>query len=489
METVLPVPEIRITDCNDAPVRENADFVLYWMHSHRRLEWNFALDRAVEWCEKLDLPLIIFEAIRSDYEWASDRFHTFLLEGMREHQAELEGSPVAYYPWVERERDGGKGLLRALSANAAVVVTDDFPAFMLPRMTAAAAKQVDCFMEKVDSNGIYPMYATEREFTRAHSFRRHLQKDIRPHLAAFPRETPLSQLQKSASIPTDVADAWPPLSAEQFDDLPTLVSSLPIDHSVPAVDREGGARPARDRLMRFLENNLEAYGEGRNHPDDDVASGLSPHLHFGHISAHEIFRALTDWESWDIDCLAEKANGKREGWWGMSKGAESFLDEFITWREIGFNCCVQRPDDYDKFESLPDWAQTTLAEHADDERDYTYSLDVFESAATHDEIWNAAQNQLLETGIMHNYLRMLWGKKILHWTESPQEALEIMEHLNNKYALDGRDPNSYSGIFWVLGRFDRAWGPERPIFGKIRYMTSKSTRSKLRLSEYLSRYA
>lgn len=487
----MPVPEIRIRQCNEQPVQDGADYVVYWMHSHRRLDWNFALERAVEWCDELDKPLIVFEAIRAGYRWASDRFHTFMLQGMAEHHERLADTRVVYYPYVEREVDDGKGLLETLSRNAAVIVTDDFPAFMLPRMTAAAAKQVACRMEKVDSNGIYPMYDTDREFTRAHSLRRHLQKNIRPHLTEFPKEHPLmgKSLAELDGVPDEIVERWLPVTAEEFDDIPALVASLPIDHSVPAVETRGGAKAGRDRLVAFLEQHLDEYGDGRNHPDDDAASGLSPYLHFGHISSHEVFRALADWESWDLDCLAEKATGKREGWWGMSPGAESFIDEFVTWREIGFNKCVMSPDTYDKYESLPDWARKTLAEHADDEREYVYDLETFENSETHDEIWNAAQNQLRESGVMHNYLRMLWGKKILHWTESPRDALEIMIELNNKYAIDGRDPNSYSGIFWVLGRFDRAWGPEREIFGKIRYMTSKSTRNKLRLSSYLEEWA
>ncbi len=149
----------------------------------------------------------------------------------------------------------------------------------------------------------------------------------------------------------------------------------------------------------------------------------------------------------------------------------------------------RNPHSYDRYDSLPDWAQKTLAEHADDQRPYLYSLEQFERASTHDSIWNAAQRQLVREGVMQNYMRMLWGKKILHWTESPQQALEFMIELNNKYALDGRDPNSYSGIFWTLGRYDRAWGPKRPVFGAIRYMTSESAEKKLRLKSYLKKYA
>ncbi|MEM7558992.1 MAG: deoxyribodipyrimidine photolyase, partial [Planctomycetota bacterium] len=168
--------------------------------------------------------------------------------------------------------------------------------------------------------------------------------------------------------------------------------------------------------------------------------------------------------------------------------AEAFIDQLCTWREIGFNMCWREPN-YEQLDSLPDWTQKTIKEHAGDEREYVYSLEQFENAETHDEIWNAAQRQLVREGRIHNYLRMLWGKKILHWTPSVADALEIMIELNNKYALDGRDPNSYSGIFWVLGRYDRAWGPERPIFGKIRYMTSESTARKHSLKEYLKRFA
>ena len=167
---------------------------------------------------------------------------------------------------------------------------------------------------------------------------------------------------------------------------------------------------------------------------------------------------------------------------------ESFLDELVTWREIGFNMCWQR-DDYDQFDSLPDWAQKTLHDHEGDIRPSLYSLEEFETGATHDPLWNAAQTQLLQEGRIHNYLRMLWGKKILHWSETPRDALEIMIQLNNKYAIDGCDPSSYSGIFWVLGRYDRAWGPEREVFGKVRYMTSENTARKFRVRNYVKQFS
>ena len=190
---------------------------------------------------------------------------------------------------------------------------------------------------------------------------------------------------------------------------------------------------------------------------------------------------------WSPDRISDRVTGSRTGWWGIDPNAESFLDELVTWRELGFHFTAKQPN-YDRFESLPSFARETLDEHRGDPRPHLYGLEALENAGTHDEIWNAAQRELVHTGRMHNYLRMLWGKKVLEWSSSPEGAIEALIHLNNKYALDGRNPNSYSGIFWCLGRFDRAWGPERPIFGKVRYMSSDSTRRKLRLSGYLERF-
>ena len=260
-----------------------------------------------------------------------------------------------------------------------------------------------------------------------------------------------------------------------------------MDHNVCAVEKQGGPREA-DRVMKGLVlHRLPLYPENRNHPDEEGASGLSPYLHFGHISVHEVFHQVAEQEAWSLEDLSQKATGGRSAWWGMGEAAEAFLDELITWRELGYNMTWQS-NVYDRYESLPDWALKTLADHERDKRPYIYTLDQFENAQTHDHLWNAAQTQLLREGRIHNYLRMLWGKKILEWTASPRDALEVMLELNNKYALDGRDPNSYSGIMWVLGRYDRPWGPERRIFGKVRYMSSKNTARKVRVSEYLEKY-
>jgi deoxyribodipyrimidine photo-lyase len=240
-------------------------------------------------------------------------------------------------------------------------------------------------------------------------------------------------------------------------------------------------------MKDFLRVKLPDYSEQRNEPDLDGASGLSFYLHFGHISVHEVFAEISRQEKWKPEKLALRANGSREGWWNMSANAEAFLDELITWREVGYNFCSHRGD-YDRFESLPDWAKKTLKKHVRDERPNLYTLEQFEFAGTHDPLWNAAQRQLVREGRIHNYLRMLWGKKILEWSASPRDAATALVHLNNKYALDGRDPNSHSGIFWCLGRYDRPWGPERPIFGTVRYMSSQNTARKFSVKNYLRKY-
>ncbi|TWT94047.1 deoxyribodipyrimidine photolyase [Botrimarina colliarenosi] len=489
------VPEIRLRSGHGERWGDASDsgaYVLYWMTAFRRPRWNFSLERAVDWARALDKPLVVFEAFRVDYHWACDRFHAFVVAGMRDNRDAFAGiDSVAYYPYLEPSPGSASGLLAALAERACVVVGDDFPSFFLPAQARAARRAIPCRYELVDSNGLYPMRATDKVFSRAFDFRRQLHKDLAPHLSELPKPAPLqgTRLPSAAGVIDSVQAKWRPVGDADLEEPVQLIASLPIDHNVKPVEREpGGYLAAGEALDRFLGKRLEGYGELRNQPEEDAASELSAYLHWGHLSAHETFAAVAEHEEWNPSRLAKKPTGAREGWWGMSQTAEAFLDELITWREVGFNMTSKRSD-YDRFESLPEWAQDTLDEHAADERERVYTLEEFEQARTHNELWNAAQRQLVREGRIHNYLRMLWGKKILHWSESPREALRIMIELNNKYALDGRNPNSYSGIFWVLGRYDRAWGPERPIFGKIRYMTCDNTARKVRVKDYVKRYA
>jgi deoxyribodipyrimidine photo-lyase len=261
---------------------------------------------------------------------------------------------------------------------------------------------------------------------------------------------------------------------------------LPV--RLQAVD-SNGLLPLRDadrvfttafQFRRFLQRVLP------DTLDAGVTSGLSPYLHRGHVSVHSVLGELAERESWEASMVATKASGARAGWWNMSASAEAFLDELVTWRELGYNTCANVPA-YDSYASLPEWARATLADHEADPRPHLYTREDFEEARTHDPLWNAAQRLLRGEGRIHNYLRMLWGKKILEWTASPRDALAVMIELNNRWSVDGRNPNSYAGIMWVLGRYDRGW-PERPIYGRIRSMSSDLTRRKVDVNSYLERW-
>ncbi len=484
------VPEERVTVANAAPLRSGGDYVLYWMIAQRRTTSNFGLQRAAERARALKVPLLVLEALRSDYPWVSPRLHRFVVDGMADNARACAKAGVRYYAYLEPKPGAGRGLLAALAERACLVVTDRFPCFFLPGMVAAAAEQLPVCLEEVDGNGLLPLAAAERAFPTAYAFRRFLQRNLRDHLQSPPDERPLRLTDGRARVARAVSQRWPELTGTQLSgDLDALIASLQLarpDGPAAVAGVRGGARAAATLLDRFVDARLQHYSD-RNQPEVEVCTELSAHLHFGHIGAAEIVQRITDAEDWAPDRLAATANGKREGWWGMSAEAEAVLDQVVTWRELGYVFCDHRPD-YAEFAALPEWARATLAQHADDPREHCYSLDEFDAAATHDGLWNAAQNQLRREGRIHNYLRMLWGKKILEWSRSPEAALAIMIELNNRYALDGRNPNSYSGIGWVLGRFDRPWAPERPIFGRVRYMSSANTRRKLRVKHYETHY-
>lgn len=489
MEIASQVADGRIRALNVVPPNAHGRYVLYWMIASRRTTWNFSLQRAADWARALGCGLIIFEALRVDYPWASDRLHRFVLDGMAERAAALQGRHgVAYYPYVEPAPGAGRGLFESLARSAAVVITDDYPTFFLPGMLAAVSSRVPVRFEAIDGNGLLPMRDTDTVYPSAYAFRRYLQRRLPATLPLAPVPDPLTQLTgASPLLPAETRERWPDTTDSLGQGGPDL-ATLPIDHGVAVVPQSGGTLAARQLLARFIERGLPRYTADRNQPEEEVASGLSAHLHFGHISVHEVFDCLASHEGWEPDQEPRKATGKREGWWGMSPEAEGFLDQLVTWRELGFNMAVLRPD-HREYDSLPDWARRTLEEHAGDERSHLYALEQLESAGTHDELWNAAQTQLRLEGRIHNYLRMLWGKKVLEWTPHPREAARAMIELNNRYALDGRDPNSYSGIYWCLGRYDRPWGPERAVFGKIRYMSSGNTARKVRVRGYVERYS
>ena len=449
----------RIRVLRDLPPSPRGAFILYWMTSARRPRWNFALDRAVEIARELQKPLVVLEALRADHPYACDRFHTFILDGMRANERAFARTDALYHPYVEERRGAGKGLLRALAKDACAVVADDHPGFFFPRMLARAAEVVPVRMEAVDSNGLLPVRATPKAFARAFDFRRFLSRELAPHLEQVPRAKPFArvELPRLRSLPDEIARRWPRASRKL---LAGDVAGLPIDHSVGPVDLEGGSEAGARALRRFVRTKLERYAEDRNEPG--ASSGLSPYLHFGHLSAHEVFAS--------------------------AGGFADFIDQLVTWREIGFDACVHESDPT-AYASIPKWARKTLEEHARDPRKERYSRAQLENAETADELWNAAQKELRIAGKIPNYLRMLWGKKVLEWSPTPRSAHATLFHLNDKYALDGRDPNSATGIQWIFGKYDRPWGPTRPIFGTVRYMSSASTRRKLDVEAYVQRWA
>ena len=479
------VPAARTKDLNGAPVDGGGRFVLYWMIAARRTRSNFALQRAVELARELRVPVLVFEPLRCGYADASDRIHRFVMQGMAANARACEGR-VAYFPFVERAAGEGRGLLRALSSQACAVVTDEWPAYFVPARVAAAAAQVRVRLEAVDSNGLIPLSAHEREFPTARGYRAFVQRALKTHLKSLPDDDPLTaaaDLPRLGTMPP-LEPRWSPATPAFLADARSL-DSLPIDHSVGAVDVEGGAAAAARTLDAFVGTRLDAYADSHNHPDDNGTSRLSPYLHFGHVSAHEVFGAVMSHERWTTRRLSPRGGGAREGWWGVSPSAENFLDQIVVWRELAFNGCAwSRASGYD---AVPAWARQTLQAHLEDPRPHLYDEETIERAATADRVWNAAQRQMVRDGWFHGYMRMVWGKKILEWTAEPAQALEMMERLMNRYSLDGRDPVSYASYGWVLGRYDRPWF-ERPIFGTVRYMTTQSAARKLRMKAWLARY-
>jgi deoxyribodipyrimidine photo-lyase len=337
----------------------------------------------------------------------------------------------------------------------------------------------------------------------AYSFRKHVQRSMADALLNLPMKNSMEGV--SVNIRYDRQEMMSLFRAVEIEFTPLewlwrvgeggkisqqAMAPLDIDHEVKSVMKmKGGRIEALKRMEIFLEMNLNRYSTDRNNTENPAVSTLSPWFHFGHISTIEVVVELFKRSNWtyDMTCFEDMGKGTRSGWWGLSESEESFLDQIITWRELGFNFAHYRRD-HKSIDSIPNWAKKSLQEHSKDERK-PYTFDDIENARTDDEVWNAAQRELLRTGLIHNYMRMVWGKKILEWAPDPNTAADWMIQINDRWALDGRDPNSYTGIFWVLGRHDRAWGPERPVFGKVRYMTTESARRKLKLKNYISRWS
>jgi deoxyribodipyrimidine photo-lyase len=480
--------EIRARHVGGGQRRRAGDYVLYWMQAYRRLERNHALDHALHHAGEAGKPLVVYEGLRLDYPWASVRHHRFVLEGMQANREAADRLGLAYWPFVETETRAGRGLLAQLAERAVLVVTDDFPGFVVPGQIEALGRRAAAPVIAVDGNSIVPLgrlAAGGAAATAAAHLRPRIHREFAEAWEARARAEPHVPKAARSSLSA-------PFKTPDLVDLDGLLARLPIDRSVPAVPATpGGSVAARRRLEDFLARRLVGYAESRSEPAAPAqghASGLSPYLHFGHISIEGIVeRVLTATGRWTPMDLEPRMLGKRDGFYTRNADVGAFLDEAITWRDLGYHWHWTRGRDAESLErALPPWASRTLQRHAGDEREYVYTLAEWEAASTHDPLWNAAQRELVHTGTIHNYLRMLWGKKVVEWSRTPDEAYRVLVHLNNKYALDGRDPNSWSGILWCFGLFDRPWAPERPVLGQIRYMSSANTARKFRLGPYLA---
>ncbi len=447
----------RVVLLNNGRPNPKAHYVLYWMQMFKRTSHNHALTFAIRKANELNLPLVVYEGLKYYYPWANDRLHTFILEGVEEKRSEFEKLGIRYIFYLQKDAESPKNTVAKLASEAACIVTDDYPCFIIPEHNRRVAALAAVPVYAVDSNGIVPIAKFEKEEYAAYTIRPKIKKLLPNYMKAFMEEVVTVD---GTGLVVDCPDTI--VTAES---IAKLVAECDIDHSVkPSNVYRGGSANGRTRLKKFVDEILPDYEKARNKPDRDGSSRLSAYLHFGFLSPVEIALAVNE-------ATAPQA------------AKEAYLEELIVRRELSFNFTLRNPY-YDSLASLPAWVQKTMREHIDDERQFAYSLEQLENGETHDELWNAAQREMTATGEMHNYVRMLWGKNVIAWSSSYEIAFETLVHLNNKYCLDGRDPNSYAGILWCFGKHDRPW-MERPVFGMMRYMTSGSTGKKFDSRKYI----
>ena len=447
----------RVIQLNDGRVNTDARYVLYWMQMYKRVDNNHALIYAIRRANELKLPLVVYEGLKYYYPWASDRLHTFILEGVEEKRKAFEKLSIRYIFYLQKDKDSPKQTVAKLAKDAALIVTDDFPCFIIPEHNRRIATRAEIPVYAVDSNGVSPMSRFDKEEYAAYTIRPKINKLLERYLKPLPNETVyISSVNLKVDCPETLVSEG---------NISKLVSECEIDHAVAAsVYYHGGTANGRKRLRKFVKDILPDYDKARSKPDKDGSSRLSSYLHFGFLSSLEIALSVRD------------ADAPQES-------IDAYLEELIVRRELSYNLTLFS-DKYDSLTALPAWVQKTMREHHDDERQFVYSLEQLEAGETHDELWNAAQREMVVTGEMHNYVRMLWGKNVIAWSRTFEEAFAALVHLNNKYCLDGRNPNSYAGILWCFGKHDRPW-MERPVFGTIRYMTSGSTGKKFDSKKYI----
>ncbi|MCU0628367.1 MAG: deoxyribodipyrimidine photo-lyase [Methanoregulaceae archaeon] len=449
------IQEERIKDLSQKPLKKGR-YVLYWMQAAPRVTCNHAYQYAVRMADHLSLPLIACFNLIPGYLEAARPHYRFMTEGLLALSKTLNDQGVRF---VIITGSPGAALL-ALGDDAALVVTDRGYLRFQKRWREQVAHELECPLVQVETDVIVPVtIASPKEEWSAATFRKKITSRLDRFLMPLEQKKPAR-----SSLDMDAGSV-------KEETIETLVNKVSGDN--PGKNRSGqpdplpwsgGENSAQDILYRFIRENLDRYPAYRNDPETGVLSCMSPYLHFGQISplfiAHKILET-------------------------KSPSAGTYLEELIVRRELSINFVHYNPL-YDEFSGLPDWAKKTLSDHSGDQREYTYRFSEFESAVTHDPYWNAAQREMVLTGKMHGYMRMYWGKKILEWSETPEEAYRTALALNNRYELDGRDPNGYAGIAWCFGKHDRAW-QERPVFGKIRYMNAAGLNRKFDAGRYVAR--
>jgi deoxyribodipyrimidine photo-lyase len=424
------------------------------MQQSQRAGWNPALEYAVARANELSLPLVVGFGLDGSYPDANRRHFAFMLEGLAETARELRNRGIAF---VAR-RGSPPGVAADLGADAALVVCDRGYLRHQRRWREDLARELDCALVQVEGDVVVPVDSVSGK-------REWAARTIRKKILSV-RDDFLSRqgaVEARCELPAGHAG-----DGIEIEDPERVLDELDVDASVPPVARfTAGSGAARNLLTAFLRSHLPGYSDKRNDPANPHSSELSPYLHFGQISPVEI--------AWKVN----RSQGPSD------EDKAAFLEELVVRRELACNFTRFEPD-YDRYSSLPDWALETLADHADDEREHVYTRKELEQGQTHDRYWNAAMREMRETGYMHNYMRMYWGKKIIEWTNTPEYAYRTALCLNNRYFLDGRDPNSYANVGWLFGLHDRAW-TERDIFGKVRYMNANGLESKFDMAGYIER--
>ncbi len=464
---------LRTVDVNGKTYQPGGEYVLYWMQSTHRLEENWALRAAIRSADRVNLPVVIHQGLDPTYPHAAARHHTFVLQGARDTARDAEQRGLYYQFVLRRARDDDRRVLDRLAARAYVVITDLFPTAGVRERTARFSERIDCRVLAIDSVCTVPSGAFTRAEFAARTIRPKLAKlldhAIEPVADALPRVPVCGALRATLRDIIAAGGGLAPLLIGSLSDvdIARVVAECDIDHAVGAVPLTGGSAAAATRLARFVHEALPQYAKRRNEASDAFGtSALSPYLHFGQLASARVVR-----------------DARERG--APAESLDAFVQQVTTWRELAFNWCLRTPD-FDQLSALPDWVQRTMSAHGDDPRPVLYDLATLESAHTGDALWNASQRQLVQEGIIHNYPRMLWGKTMLLWTENYEQARSWLFHLNDKYALDGRDPNSVGGIMWCLGLWDRPWG-NKAIWGGIRPMVTSRAKLKFDVAGYIRR--